>query len=120
MKQMGASAIAPNSITPTKPAESFMKRVTLEDDEAGHALGWNPDCVTAQFSIFDTTISATAGSSFISIFVVDSAGVTPENRFCDVVRLPPSAQTFTIVCSSPPAELDELHYVIKNLPPHSH
>jgi hypothetical protein len=43
IKQIGVNAIADNSITSTKPAESFMKRVTLIDNAAGNALGWNPD-----------------------------------------------------------------------------
>jgi hypothetical protein len=43
IKQIGVNAIADNSITSTKPAESFMKRVILIDNAADNALGWNPD-----------------------------------------------------------------------------
>ena len=31
--------------------QSFMKRVTLIDNAAGNALGWNPDGSTTQFYI---------------------------------------------------------------------
>lgn len=98
-----------------------MKKVILSDNPAGNALGWNPDGVTTQFGIFETAIPQFGTiTSFVSIFVVDSIGGTPENHFCDVVRLSPSTQTFTIVCSTAPNDLDEQHYVIENLSPHSH
>jgi hypothetical protein len=116
IKQIGTNDITDNSITSSKPAESFMKKVILSDGQNG----WNPDGITKLFSIFDTDIPLTgASSSFFNIFAFDSIGATPENHFCDVVRLTPSAQTFTIACSTPPNELDELHYVIENLPPHT-
>jgi hypothetical protein len=96
-----------------------MKKVILSDNAAGNALGWNPDGVATQFGIFDTAIHhfGVIIPSFVSIFVVDSVGATPENHFCDVVRLTPTAQVFTIVCSTPPNQFDVLHYVIENLPP---
>jgi Matrixin len=116
IKQIGTNDITDNSITSSKPAESFMKKVILSDGQNG----WNPDGITKLFSIFDTDIPLTgASSSFFNIFAFDSIGATPENHFCDVVRLTPSAQTFTIACSTPPNELDELQYVIENLPPHT-
>src|SRR5918996_1634311 len=40
MKQIGVNAIADNSITSTKPAESFMKVVTKPDTDSG--VGWDP------------------------------------------------------------------------------
>jgi hypothetical protein len=40
IKQIGTNAIADNSITSTKPAESFMKRVTKPDTDSG--VGWDP------------------------------------------------------------------------------
>jgi hypothetical protein len=118
IKQIGTNDITDNSITSSKPAESFMKKVILSDDDVGHDLGWNPDGDSTLFGIFDTAIPPTGPiTSFISIMVVDSIGATPENHFCDVVRLTPSAQTFSIACSTPPNDQDELQYVIENLPP---
>src|ERR687891_2841872 len=49
IKQIGTNAIADNSITSTKPAESFMKVVTVLDNAAGNARGWNPDGVETDF-----------------------------------------------------------------------
>src|ERR687892_171926 len=40
IKRIGTNAIADNSITSTKPAESFMKRVTKPDTDSG--VGWDP------------------------------------------------------------------------------
>jgi hypothetical protein len=51
MKQVGTNAIADSSITKTKPAESFMKKVPVADNAAGHARGWNPNGVATTFSI---------------------------------------------------------------------
>jgi hypothetical protein len=119
MKQIGTNAIADNSITSSKPAASLMKKVILSDDAAGNALGWNPNGATTSFVIDETAIPQSGAiTSFISIIVIDNIGTTPENYFCDVVRLTPSAQEFSIACSLPPNEVDELHYVIENLPPH--
>ena len=114
MKQIGDGQIADGAITSTKPAESFMKNVVLSDGQNG----WNPNGVETFFGIFDPAIPQEGPiTSFISIFVSDSIGATPENHFCDVVRLAPGAQTFFVVCSSPPNELDQLFYVLTNLPP---
>jgi hypothetical protein len=120
MKQIGTNVIADKSITSSKPNVGFMKKVILSDDEAGHARGWDPDGVSTQFSILESAITQSgAFTSFASIFAIDSLGVTPDNHFCNVVRITPSAQTFTVVCSTPPSESDQLHYVIENLPPHT-
>ncbi|MGI0045376.1 MAG: hypothetical protein ACRD47_16870, partial [Nitrososphaeraceae archaeon] len=58
MKQIGTSDIADNSITSTKPAGSFMKRVTVLDTTGGHAVGWNPDGLTTQFTINEPAIAS--------------------------------------------------------------
>ena len=104
IKQIGSKAIA----------ESFMKRVTLLDNPAGNALGWNPDNVDQQFTISEPAISST-DSAFISI-EVDGAG---EFYDCDVLTHSlVTPKTFLVGCMNPVDGGSKLHYVVENLPPH--
>jgi hypothetical protein len=122
IKQIGVNAIADNSvttdkiadgsITSAKPAESFMKRVTLLDNAAGNAVGWNPDGATTFFTISDTDVSG-FHNAFISVTV--SFGFDT-NYSCDVVDQGNPSDTFQIQCSSAPANFEALHYVVINLP----
>jgi hypothetical protein len=112
MKQIGVNAIADNSITSTKPAESFMKKVVLIDNAAGNAAGWNPDGITTSFTISEPDIAGPG--SMISIIIQNLSDVS---HFCDVVFFF-QASHFNIDCSSAPANFDELHYVVENLPAH--
>jgi hypothetical protein len=110
IKKIGSSDLADGSVTSTKPAESFMKKVVLTDSAAGNAAGWNPDGVTTTFRILEPD---NAGSdTMISIVVLSNA-----NHFCDVISFF-AASDFDIQCSSAPADFDELHYVVENLPAH--
>jgi hypothetical protein len=113
MKQIGANVIADNSITSTKPAESFMKNGILPDNGPGNAAGWNPDGATTDFLISEPGIAGPG--TMISIVVIDPTTIA--NHFCDVVRFF-QATDFRIACSSPPANGAELDYVVVNLPPH--
>jgi hypothetical protein len=102
--------IADNSITLSKPAESFMKRVTLFDTAGGQALGWNPDGFTTTFTIIDTDVT-----SFLTAFIgVEIANGNDINYFCDTVDQDPGQ--FQIECSSAPANPKTLHYLLVNLP----
>jgi hypothetical protein len=120
MVQVGNAQIAPGAVTTTKiatgavsstdVAESFMKRVTVRDTPNGHTVGWNPDGATITFIISEPLVED-FDSVFFIIEVESSA-----NHFCDVTSH--ISNTFTIDCSSPPANADILNYVVGNLPPH--
>jgi hypothetical protein len=113
MKQIGTNAIADNSITSTKPAESLMKRGRATDNPAGNAAGWNPNGVTTTFTISEPAVSSYV-EAFIIVEVVQSMGAA--NHSCDTVAH--SSGSFTIICSTPPPNASDLNYVIFNLPPH--
>jgi hypothetical protein len=119
IKQIGTGDIANNavttpkisdgSITSSKPAESFMKRVTLNDTPAGNALGWNPDGIATDFLI---TQNGVLDSTFISISLNNGDTVCGVDDYA--FGLDPPA--FFIKCTSAPPEFSELHYVVENLP----
>jgi hypothetical protein len=95
-----------------------MKKVNLSGNEARHFRGWNPNGIATEFVISEAVIPQFGAiTRFKSVTVIDYLGATPENYFCDVVRIKPSAQIFTIGCSSGPQEVYEMHYVNENLPP---
>lgn len=52
IKKIVSADIADGAITWTKPVESFMRRVTVVDNAAGNAVGWNPDGLQQLFDIF--------------------------------------------------------------------
>jgi hypothetical protein len=66
MKQIGVNTIAniavttpkisDGAITSTKPAESFMKDVSVFDNPAGNAIGWDPDGIETSFEISEPEI----------------------------------------------------------------
>jgi hypothetical protein len=95
-------------------AQSFMKRVTLLDNPAGNALGWDPDNVDQSFTISEPAISSD-NSAFISIEVRDQPGA---HSSCDVVDHSATTKTFSIECEQPVDGGIQLHYVVENLPPH--
>jgi hypothetical protein len=116
IRQIDTNDIADNAITSTKPNEGFMKRVTLLDNAAGNAKGWNPDNSAEVFTIEEPQVS-TENSPFFIIEVK-----APGNRGCAVMdhdSSPPSfpPSRFTIHCFGAPEEGSELHYVVGNLPP---
>ena len=112
MKQIGTGQIADNSITSTKPAESFMKKVAVSDTPAGNAKGWTPDGVDTTFTISEPLLS-TASFTYVTMYVLSG---TSTNHFCNVVPVDAIFGNFDIACSSPPANLDALRYVVINLP----
>ena len=122
MKQIGTGQIADgaattpkiadNAITSTKPAESFMKRVTVKDDAAGHAVGWDPNGVTTIFTIFEPAITGT-DTAFVIIEVISSSVTN-----CDVTGQSDTPTEFAIRCSAGPPNGAALHYVVGNLPSH--
>lgn len=89
-----------------------MKRVSVLDDDAGHAVGWDPDGATTLFTIFEPA-NGFLHESFVSVEVLDFAAT---NYFCDTVSQ--TFNTFQVRCSIAPPNPSELHYVIFNLPLH--
>jgi hypothetical protein len=122
MKQIGKNAIADGhittpkiadkSITSSKPNENFMKRVTLTDNAAGNALGWNPNGAITQFAITETALS-TDTSSYVSVFVENFAAPFPN---CIVTSINSNVDIFNIACNSAPLNGAELNYIVENLP----
>ncbi len=108
IKQIGANAIADNSITSTKPAESFMKRVTVNDNGPGHAVGWDPDGVTNNFLITEPSVGSADGT-FVSVRLDFDLG-------CEATSA--SSGQFFMICELSPSEGDVLYYLVENLPPH--
>jgi hypothetical protein len=109
MKQLGASIIAPGSITPTKPAESFMKRVTVEDDTAGHGVGWDPGGGIVDFLINEPAVGDPT-ISFVNVWVESLPG-------CQV-SLAEGGVIFIQCIAGAPFEGATLNYVVENLPAH--
>ena len=88
----------------------FIKRVSLSDDMAGNAAGWNPGILNQPniFNIQDSDISAATSSVIINIEDDFAAACT--------ALLPPNAVgTFTVYCF-PDGPLDgaKLHYMVIN------
>lgn len=106
--------IADNSITSNKPSDSFMKRVTLLDNAAGNALGWNPDGEpsTINFAVTEPAISISHDQSYVTAFV-KFGGAFPD---CVVTSV--GGGEFELTCQNPPPDGAELHYVVENLPAH--
>jgi hypothetical protein len=100
--------IANGAITSTKPAESFMKRVTVFDSAAGHAVGWDPNSADTAFAITEPSV---VSSSYISVTVQESAG-----KYCSASP-GTGGGLFVIQCDfSAPSEGAGLDYVVINLP----
>ena len=104
MKQLGSGQIADNSITSTKPAESFMKKVILLDDADGNALGWNPDAFETAFNIAASSVSS-FNDGYVSVVIPSECRATAIGQ-----------GFFNMICSSAPGINAQLHYVVINLP----
>ena len=99
------------SITGNDVSPNFMIRKTLLDDEAGNALGWNPNDVDDLFSISDdTNLGDPIENVFIDMVITNSNGVASCNA------IPTDTPAFTIVCNEPPPEGAHLNYLITKLP----
>jgi hypothetical protein len=57
------------SITGNDIGTNFMIRKTLNDDDAGHAHGWDPDASTIAYAIFDSDISGEFDREFVSVMI---------------------------------------------------
>ncbi len=66
-----------------------LKLVHLEDDDAGHAVGWDP----GDFATFTITDGSVRSDSVVNVTVDDNNNIVP----CDVVDLVP-ASGFTLSC----------------------
>lgn len=105
-----SSKIADNSVTEDSVSTSFMKSKTLNDDDAGHARGWNPNNNLVTFAISDGDVHT---DSRIIVNVLGSTVTT-----CNVWKINVGGGGFSVGCDSDqaPPELAKLAYVIINLP----
>jgi hypothetical protein len=121
--QVGNAQIAPGAVTTSKiatgavgktdVAESFMKKVTVLDDAAGNAVGWNPDGSTVDFDISES-VAVGVDSTYINLYIY--FGGIPITPACRVITI--GTGNFDFHCDSPPPDGSELQYVVENLPPH--
>jgi hypothetical protein len=86
-----------------------MKRVTVFDTPAGHAVGWNPDGATTTFTILEPAITA-FDSSFPIIALRNAVNVV-----CVISDFNPFPGAFSVACITAPPDGTELHYVVENL-----
>jgi hypothetical protein len=128
MVQIGNAQIAPGAVTTSKiatgavgqtdVAESFMKRVSVFDDDAGHAVGWDPDGIGTGFLISEPAVSGNVNEPFFIVEVTDPEGFGIEVN-CYATGHPPSIpDVFGVVCDNPVPNGFVLHYVVGNLPAH--
>jgi hypothetical protein len=95
-----------------------MKRVTVLDNAAGNALGWNPDGVDRFFMIAEPEIG-TIDSPFFIIEITSGLGEPLSAvQGCEVDGHSGMNDVFEIVCEHVPPGGAELHYVVGNLPAH--
>ena len=89
-----------------------MKRVTVLDNAAGHAVGWDPDGAKTTFLIFDQDVS---GQFTAFINTQAQSGSSTDRPCAPLLQL---TGNFDISCSSASPEGSVLHYVVENLPSH--
>lgn len=97
------------SITGDDVSPNFMIRKTLNDDDAGHAHGWDPNGSTKSFAIFDSDISGASDSEFISVMI----------RYANLAYCtasPGDTGLFVVHCDTPPVDSAVLDYIITKLP----
>jgi hypothetical protein len=106
---IGTNALADKSITGDDVSPSFMIRKTLNDDDAGHTHGWNPDGGTKSFAIFDSDILGASDSEFIDVMIRYS-----NLAYC--TASPGDTGLFVVHCNNAPVDSAVLDYVITKLP----
>jgi hypothetical protein len=116
--EVKTSDIEDGTINGDDVSPAFMIRKTLKDDDAGHAVGWNPGD-TSTFNIRDpdaAVSSMTSDSVFISVMSRNNGAVGAcwvSNTVSNTVE-----DFFSVYCSASPDDGSELHYIITKLPPH--
>ncbi|MGH9979369.1 MAG: hypothetical protein ACRD8Z_26570 [Nitrososphaeraceae archaeon] len=106
IKKIVSADIADGAITWTKPVESFMRRVTVVDNAAGNAVGWNPDGLQQLFDIFIFDDLREQNAGYVSVLFPDtckSNGILNELEF-------------DVFCNPAPPDGTALHYLAVNLP----
>jgi hypothetical protein len=109
---VSSADIKDNSITGSDISSDLMIRRTLNDDNAGHAHGWNPDNTKTAYAISDSDILGTSNSEFVSVMVRSGNPV-----FCAAAS--GDAGLFGVYCDSAPGNNAQLDYIITKLPGHS-
>ena len=106
------SKIAAGGVSSSDVSQSFMKRVLLQDNSAGHTAGWDPGFSISLWHIFDSSVTE---NSIILVDVDNNqnvAGYDPSIR-CASGNIP-SAGSFIMTCDTAPTEGSRLHYVVIN------
>jgi hypothetical protein len=120
MDQIGTGQIEDGAITSTKPNLAFMKRVTVLDNAAGHAIGWDPNGLVNDFVISGSGLEISGRNSAL-ISAVGLDYVSPVTIYdCLTMQLfpgSPDPDNFLVSCETAPTEGTELHYILFNLPP---
>jgi hypothetical protein len=93
---------------------NFMNRKTLFDDTAGHALGWDPNGVTTDFTIEDHDVQIdeeAVDQTFVTLMLRNSH---TSNAVCMVNHT--DFEFFLMNCIGAPPNGAQLHYEIHKLP----
>jgi len=103
-----SSDIADNTITGNEISPGFMVRKTVSDDDAGHAVGWDPNGVKNQLRISEPNAKADS-LVFIAIFNNFPSACTGNSS------IDPSPAIF-VTCSTAIGDHAQLNYILFNLP----
>ena len=91
-RSISAFDIEGGTITGNEISPAFMKRVTLNDDAAGNAKGWDPNTDREFFTISESGITGSRNN-----FYVDASN---EGSNCHIDQYDLIAHTFGITCES--------------------
>ena len=108
IKSITSSDIADNTITGNEISPGFMVRKTVSDDDAGHAVGWDPNGVKNQLRISEPNAKADS-LVFIAIFNNFPSACTGNSS------IDPSPAIF-VTCSTAIGDHAQLNYILFNLP----
>ena len=92
----------------------FMNRKTLYDDTAGHARGWDPNGVTADFTITDGDIQTEEESVDQTLVTLMLRNSHASNAVCMVNHTVEGS--FFMNCIGAPPSGAQLHYEVHKLP----
>ena len=95
------SALTGNDVSPT-----FMKRMHLDDDATGNAVGWNPNGVDKAFTVTDAAVTK---NSAVLITLDAPVGA---NEVCSTFVI--GGGSFSMSCTFSPPNAESLNYVIIN------
>jgi len=112
-EQVRTQDIATSAVTAVKVSPDFMKMVTLEDNAAGHAAGWDPDGDKFEFTIIDANVDRNTNMLVQIAAPLDFFGSSGIGDKCVEVITNPGE--FTISCGRH-HDTSSLHYIAINFP----